>query len=47
MPEHLNLRRTLKNYELQISGITRVEVLGFSGLAQDQFEAYELLMADY
>ena len=46
MPEHLNLRRTLKNYELQTSEITRVEVLGFSGLAQNQFEAYELLMAD-
>jgi len=39
MPEHANLRIRLKPLELHISAITRVEVLGFPGMSQEQYDA--------
>ena len=46
IPEHTAVRNYVKDLSIHVSQVTRVEVLGFSGLALDQFKAYELLMAD-
>ena len=46
IPEHVAVRRYLKDLEIHVSQITRAEVLGFSGLTLDQFNAYELLLED-
>jgi predicted nucleic acid-binding protein len=46
IPEHVAVRRYLKDLEIHVSQITRVEVLGFSGLTPEQYNAYELLLAD-
>ena len=46
IPEHAALRNYLKDLEIHVIQVTRVEVLGFSGLTHDQFLAYETLMAD-
>ena len=39
IPEQLALRKYLKDVEIHISQVTRVEVLGFSGLTRIQFQA--------
>ena len=44
--EYAALRGYLKDLEIHVSQVTRVEVLGFYGLTHDQFLNYESLMAD-
>ena len=46
VPEQVALRKYLKDLEIHVSQVTRIEVLGFSGLTQVQFQAFEQLMAD-